>query len=203
MDTTTFVYVIFSLDEWFAIRKLDRDDEVCIDPEWSWCRENTLHEYMLDTLSAKSTIRCLHPVSAYYTKPSPHWTYPRRRIVCKIRIDDPTTQLVWYDDVLYVHLLNRLGNGMHEFLSVSEDEDKQMQNADIKDCIASYDRVFDYDIKRELRWVGRPEPRAFITRLTRCMIVKYQAYNGPTKAVIRYRRRAWHRSPYIMHRRSR
>jgi hypothetical protein len=189
MNTSTFVYVVFSLDEWFDIRKLDCDDDVCIDPDWSWCKENTLHEYMLDVLSVKSTVRCLHPVSAYYTKPSLHWTYPRRRIVCKVRIDNPSTQLVWYDDVLYVHLLNTLGNGKHTFLSVSEEEDQKMQNADINDCIASYDRIFDDNIQRDLRWVGRPEPRAFITRLTRGMIAKYQAYNGDKKITLgRYRR---------------
>lgn len=169
-----YVYVIFSLNEW---RRLRHNKEIKVEPEWS---SECMHSYMLDAISKKSGVECIHPITAYYTKPA-QWMYPRRRVICKVRIDNPDTQLVWYDDVLYVCLLNSFGNGRYEFMSTSEEEAERMNGASVEECMKSFDRIFDRSLQRDFKWIGRAQSRAFITRLTRDMIVKYQAYNGAVK----------------------
>lgn len=178
-----YVYVIFSLKEWEeTLRNMPRRDVISIEPEWSWSLEPFFHDFITGSISKKTGLpkEQVHPITTYYTKP-PTWIYPRRRVVCKVRIDDPSKQLVWYDDQMYVWLLNTLGNGHYEFMSTSEEESKRMFGASRDENIKSYDRMFDIDLIREHKWIGAPIPCAFIGRLTRDMIVKCQVYNGSKK----------------------
>lgn len=160
------------------IRKLSKTDIVTEDIEWS----PSVHDYIISTLAKRTNLhhKDIHPITAYFTKP-PTYIGPRRRIVCKILIENPSTQTVWYDDHMLIHILNTLGNGFHEFLATSEEEYYSKKNASEAECLESYDRMFCPHTKRDPRWIPSAEPRAFLTQLSRYQIVKSVAYNGSKK----------------------
>lgn len=156
-----YVYVILSMDQLENIFLLPNDQDVVIEPEWNWSKPMTAY---MTTVFGTSC-----PISAFYEKPV-KWMTAQDSIICKVWIDDPKEQLVWYDDVLYVIMLNTLGNGIYEYLATSEEEEVRMRNASREECVSSFGRVFDIDVVRDAAWLGEMQPRAFIRCLKRDMI---------------------------------
>lgn len=186
-----YVYFVCSLEEWRAVRALPRTAQVLagthVHEEWSdrSMFHPMLGEHIVKEVASRARLAAgnCSPVGVCYDKP-PAWWWPRRRVVCKVRVDGEEA-LVRYDDHLYVHLLNSLGNGFHQFLSLTEAEDAAMQGASEDECRRSYARVFMSsspgdvrDVERDPRWCGRPQPFAFVPCLRRDMIVKASFYDG-------------------------
>lgn len=162
-----YVYVIFRYYEWLEFKRngtIPEDEPVY------------KHEWVYNQVRRRTGLD--NALALYCFADKPHHHYPPKRIVCKVRI--PNEHIVYFDDTMYIHVLNDMNNNKHSFNGWSEMESEQNKNASVETCLASYERMFDINGAhlREYRWIGPVEKRAFIPYLTRSMIRKVWVYRN-------------------------
>jgi hypothetical protein len=94
----------------------------------------------------------------------------RAQVMCEANVDE--TLLVYFDDHMYFHFLNNIDNNWKSYNSISEEEDNLVKSASIDDSLASYERMFDLDLKRDESWCGKVCKMAFIPCLKRNMLTQ-------------------------------
>lgn len=195
------LYIILSYYEW---QEFKRSGSIPQDTLYSvgmrtWLKEQVYkrsnHDVILNQTSNVTTQQ--EPMYCFVQKPDPHTNFPQKHVVCKVRVTNPDS-IVYFDDNMYVHVLNSFDHLW--FCSYTEAEDKEKNDDMIiskttkrtkEECLQSFERMFDVcpeHAKKEGRqnwWVGPMELRAFIPYLTRDMIRKVWVYRGNGKRLRR------------------
>jgi len=175
-----YVYVLMPYNDWQEFKnigKIDNFDE-CEQSFKDWLKNQMRSR---GCLILESDI----PIYAYSEKP-PLWYHPFKRVICKVLVNE--SDIIEFDEHIYIHTLDCFNNKTDIFSSVSETEDNEKINASHDECLKSYERMFDKDLKRDPRWIGKYEKRIFISSLSRNMIRKVWVYRG-SKRLSRIRKR--------------
>lgn len=183
------LYVVFTYYEWQEFKRsgIIQDDTFYSIGIRTWLKEQ-VHKRSKYNGSLQQ-----EPMYCFVQKPDPHTNFPQKHVVCKVRVTNPES-IVYFDDNMYVHVLNSFDHPW--FCSYTETEDKEKNDDTIiskttkrtkEECLQSFERMFDVcpeHAKKEGRqnwWVGPMELRAFLPYLTRDMIRKVWVYRGNGK----------------------
>jgi len=166
-----YVYVLMPYNDWQEFKntgKLDNYFDECEQDFLNWLKDQMKTR---ECSISDSDI----PIYAYSEKP-PLWYKPLKRVICKVLVNE--SDFIEFDERMYIHTLNCFNNKMDIFTSVSEAEDNEKINANHDECMESYERMFDKNLKRDHKWCGKYEKRIFISSLSRNMIQKVWVYRG-------------------------
>ena len=187
MSTTnnTTLYVVFPYYEWLEFKKTGYIPNDTFYPEITrkWVCDQVHERIKNKEKYAQQKETITDPMYCYVTKPNPRHTYPRKHVVCKIRVPD-VNDIVYFDDMMYIRVLNSItGYGKYYYCAYSEQEFDAKEHASKEECFESCKRMFEveYTPERKISWVGPVVLRAFIPALTRDMIRKVWVYSGNGK----------------------
>lgn len=184
------IYVVLSYQEWLEFKRTETipEDTFYNFETREWIREQVHNRVKNACGTVPEKYKNIDPIYCHVTKPIPSKTFPRKHVVCKVRVHN-ARDIVHFDDNMYVSVLNCFqGNGRYYYSSYNEQEDiekNDIHKASKEKCLESYERMFDMDIsKRSQSCVGPIEKRAFIPYLTKDMIRKVWIYSGNGKRIM-------------------
>jgi hypothetical protein len=173
------VYVVLPYDEWVEMKRTGTHVPVGETDIFSERVNTWLRPQVLARMGEAPDDRIEEPgVYAWVSKPKHLWPPRIKRAILKVRV--PTHRAVLFDDIMYVRLLNTVGNGHRDFFSFSEAEESATHTPD--EIEASMQRTFAphcYGATRSRMWCGVPDMRAFIpSPLLRTSVRKVWIYHG-------------------------
>ena len=163
-----YVYVALSYYEWQHMKSTEE-----IPPDIA-AKQSRIRDWLYPQIKMRLPPHTYmnEPIYAFLEKPKKCW--PAKRALLKVQV--PPHRIVTFDDYGYVHLLNTIGNGYHDFLAFNRKESDASHTEE--ECISSYERMFDLTTPRQHSWVGKPQPQAFIPHLTIDMVKKVYIYRN-------------------------